>query len=242
MLAVGASFVGNPHERPPFGVSSNTHNPTRRASGCQQPSASLGLALRPLSMPASCCGPHFRDSLSRRAIGDAQSSLDVPAVTSSDLRLETERLVLRSWQNGDREPFARLNADPVVMEHFPGVLSWAESDSFAARIDAHFKDHGYGLWAVEVPGDASFIGFVGLSVPSFDAPFMPAVEVGWRIDKAYWGRGFATEAGHAAVADGFERVGLAEIVSFTTPANMRSIRVMERLGMKIGRASCRERV
>jgi len=152
-------------------------------------------------------------------------------VTSSDLRLETERLVLRSWQNGDREPFARLNADPVVMEHFPGVLSWAESDSFAARIDAHFKDHGYGLWAVEVPGEANFIGFVGLSVPSFDAPFMPAVEVGWRIDKAYWGRGFATEAGHAAVADGFERVGLAEIVSFTTPANMRSIRVMERLGM-----------
>ncbi|TMF95362.1 MAG: GNAT family N-acetyltransferase [Chloroflexi bacterium] len=152
-------------------------------------------------------------------------------MTSSDLRLETERLVLRSWQNGDREPFARLNADPVVMEHFPGVLSRAESDSFAARIDAHFKDHGYGLWAVEVPGEANFIGFVGLSVPSFDAPFMPAVEVGWRIDKAYWGRGFATEAGHAAVADGFERVGLAEIVSFTTPANIRSIRVMERLGM-----------
>jgi RimJ/RimL family protein N-acetyltransferase len=117
------------------------------------------------------------------------------------------------------------------MEYFPGVLSRAESDSFADRIDAHFKDHGFGLWAVEVPGQANFIGFVGLSVPGFDAHFMPAVEVGWRLDKAYWGRGFATQAAHAAVTDGFERVGLAEIVSFTTPANIRSIRVMERLGM-----------
>jgi RimJ/RimL family protein N-acetyltransferase len=117
------------------------------------------------------------------------------------------------------------------MEHFPGVLSRAESDSLADRIDAHFNDHGFGVWAIEVPGEATFIGFVGLSIPSFDAHFMPAVEVGWRIDKEYWGRGFATEAAHAAVADGFERVGLAEIVSFTTPANIRSIRVMERLGM-----------
>ena len=152
-------------------------------------------------------------------------------MTSSDLRLKTERLVLRSWRKSDREIFARLNADPLVMEHFPGVLSHAESDSFADRIDAHFKDHAFGLWAVEVPGEADFIGFVGLAVPGFDAHFMPAVEVGWRLDKAYWGRGFATEAAHAAVADGFERVGLAEIVSFTTPANIRSIRVMERLGM-----------
>jgi len=117
------------------------------------------------------------------------------------------------------------------MEYFPGVLSRAESDSFADRIDAHFKDHGFGLWAVEVPGKANFIGFVGLSVPGFDAHFMPAVEVGWRLDKAYWGSGFATQAAHAAVTDGFVRVGLAEIVSFTTPANIRSIRVMERLGM-----------
>jgi len=152
-------------------------------------------------------------------------------VTSSELRLRIERLVLRSWRNSDRELFARLNEDPVVMEHFPGVLSRAESDSFADRIDSHFNDHTFGLWAVEAPGEATFIGFVGLSVPSFDAHFMPAVEVGWRIDKAYWGRGFATEAGRAALADGFERVGLAEIVSFTTPANIRSIRVMERLGM-----------
>jgi len=147
------------------------------------------------------------------------------------LRLTTERLVLRRWTQRDRSPFARLNADPVVMEHFPGVLTREESDAFAGRIEAHFQDKGFGLWAVEVPGDADFIGFVGLSVPRFEAQFMPAVEVGWRLDRPYWGRGLATEAARAAVADGFERIGLDEIVSFTTPANVSSRRVMERLGM-----------
>ncbi len=152
-------------------------------------------------------------------------------MTPFDLSLKTERLVLRSWRSGDREPFARLNADPVVMEYFPTVLSRAESDSFADQIEAHFANHRFGLWAVELPVEADFIGYVGLSVPGFDAHFMPAVEVGWRLDKAHWGQGFATEAAHAAVADGFQRIGLAEIVSFTVPANIRSIRVMERLGM-----------
>jgi RimJ/RimL family protein N-acetyltransferase len=124
-----------------------------------------------------------------------------------------------------------MNADPVVMEHFPAVLTREESDAFAARIEAHFQAKGFGLWAVEVPGEASFIGFVGLAVPRFEAHFMPAVEVGWRLDRPYWGRGFATEAARASVADGFERIGLEEIVSFTTPTNLPSRRVMERLGM-----------
>ena len=147
------------------------------------------------------------------------------------MKLTTERLVLRRWTPGDRIPFARLNADPVVMEHFPSPLTREESDAFADRIEAHFQERGFGLWAVEVPGEAAFIGFVGLSVPRFQAPFMPAVEVGWRLDRPYWGRGFATEAARAAVADGFERLGLEEIVSFTIPANLASRRVMERLGM-----------
>jgi RimJ/RimL family protein N-acetyltransferase len=147
------------------------------------------------------------------------------------LHVKTERLLLRTWRRSDREPFARLNGDPVVMEHFPAVISRNDSDAFADRIDDHFKSHGFGLWAVEVPGEADFIGFVGLSIPGFKAPFMPAVEVGWRLAKAYWGRGFATEAARAAVADGFERLVLTEVVSFTVPANLRSIRVMERLGM-----------
>ena len=131
----------------------------------------------------------------------------------------------------DREPFAALNADPVVMEHFPGTLSRAESDAFVEMIEAHFATHGFGLWAVELPDRAPFLGFVGLSVPRFDAHFTPAVEVGWRLAREFWGAGYATEAARAAVADGFKTFGLEEIVSFTVPANVRSIAVMERLGM-----------
>jgi RimJ/RimL family protein N-acetyltransferase len=117
------------------------------------------------------------------------------------------------------------------MEHFPSALDRAESDAFADRIEAGFVTSGYGLWAVEVPGEAEFIGFVGLALQNFEAHFTPAVEVGWRLAQNYWGRGFATEAARAAVADGFDRFGLEEIVSFTVPANVRSVRVMERLGM-----------
>jgi RimJ/RimL family protein N-acetyltransferase len=147
------------------------------------------------------------------------------------LQLRTARLLLRRWRQIDREPFANLNADPVVMEHFPDVLSRAESDAIVDRVEAQFDEVGYGLWAVEAPDEAPFIGFVGLSVPKFQAHFMPAVEIGWRLDRTYWGRGFATEAARAALTDGFDRAGLQEIVSFTTPANVRSTRVMERLGM-----------
>ena len=147
------------------------------------------------------------------------------------MELRTDRLLLRRWRPTDREAFARLNADPVVMQHFVGTLSREDSDAFAGRIEKQFEERGFGLWAVEVPGVAPFVGFVGLSVPSFEAHFMPAVEVGWRLDRPYWGRGYATEAARASLADGFERVGLTEIVSFTTPINLPSIAVMERLGM-----------
>jgi RimJ/RimL family protein N-acetyltransferase len=145
--------------------------------------------------------------------------------------INSERLVLRRWRATDRDPFASLNADAIVMEHFPSALDRAESDAFADRIEAGFVTNGYGLWAVEVPGEAQFIGFVGLALQNFEAHFTPAVEVGWRLAQNYWGRGFATEAARAAVADGFDRFGLEEIVSFTVPANVRSVRVMERLGM-----------
>lgn len=147
------------------------------------------------------------------------------------MELRTERLLLRRWRVGDRESFARMNADPVVMEHMISPLTRDVSDAFADRIERHFEDHGFGWWAVEIPSDAPFIGFVGLSIPRFEAHFIPAVEIGWRLDRPYWGRGLATEGARAALADGFERVGLKEIVSFTVPANVRSIRVMEKLGM-----------
>lgn len=118
------------------------------------------------------------------------------------------------------------------MEHFPSTLSTTESYAGVDRIEAHFLRHGFGLWAVEIPGIAAFAGFLGLSVPAFQAHFTPCVEVGWRLLPAHWEKGYATEGARAAPGFGFHRLGLAEIVSFTVPANVRSRRVMERIGMR----------
>jgi RimJ/RimL family protein N-acetyltransferase len=145
--------------------------------------------------------------------------------------IRTDRLYLRRWVPGDRAPFAAINADPRVMEHFPSVLSRDDSDALAARIEAHFDRYGFGLWAVEIPGIAPFAGFAGLSVPEFEAHFTPCVEIGWRLGAEHWRRGYATEAARAALAFGFETLGLEEIVSFTVSDNLRSRRVMERIGM-----------
>lgn len=145
--------------------------------------------------------------------------------------LRTERLILRPWREADLAPFAALNADPRVREHFPSCLTQAESDASAVRIRANFEAHGYGLWAAEVAGGAPFIGFIGLAEPGFVAHFTPCVEIGWRLAHAHWGRGYATEGARAALEFGFQTVGLAEVVSMTTPANTRSRHVMEKLGM-----------
>jgi RimJ/RimL family protein N-acetyltransferase len=145
--------------------------------------------------------------------------------------LRTERLLLRRWRESDREPFAALNADPAVMEHFPATLARADSDLLIDRIEARFDELGYALWAVEVVDGGAFAGFVGLAPATFEAHFTPAVEVGWRLAREHWGRGYATEAARAVLAFGFGQVGLDEIVSFTVPANVRSWSVMERLGM-----------
>jgi RimJ/RimL family protein N-acetyltransferase len=147
--------------------------------------------------------------------------------------LRTERLLLRRWRDSDRVPFAELNADPVVMEHFPAGLTRAESDSMIDRVDGRFDEVGYGLWALEIAATGEFIGFTGLQAPAFgfEAPFMPAVEVGWRLARSAWGHGYATEAARRALAVGFDDVGLAQIVSFTSTTNLRSQAVMARLGM-----------
>jgi RimJ/RimL family protein N-acetyltransferase len=145
--------------------------------------------------------------------------------------LETPRLRLRPWREEDLEPLAALNANPRVMEHFPGCLSRQESEAMAARLAAHFDKYGFGMWSVEARGVAEFIGLVGLTVPRFEAAFTPCVEVGWRLAAEFWGRGYATEAAHAAVQHGFDRLHLTEIVSYTVPQNWRSRRVMARLGM-----------
>jgi RimJ/RimL family protein N-acetyltransferase len=131
----------------------------------------------------------------------------------------------------DREPFAELNRDVRVREHFPGLLSREESDASVARINAHFDEHGYGMWAVEIPSIAPFAGMVGLAVVTMDVHFAPCVETGWRLASAYWGKGYATEAAVAAVDFGFRELGLDEIVAFTVPGNTPSRRVMEKLGM-----------
>ena len=146
--------------------------------------------------------------------------------------LTTARLRLRQWREEDLAPFAALNADPQVMEFFPKILTRAESDVVAGRIRDHFARHGFGLWAVEAPGAADFVGFVGLAVPSFEAHFTPCVEIGWRLAREHWGHGYATEAATAALAFGFGDRALEEIVSFTVPANIPSRRVMGRLGMR----------
>ena len=145
--------------------------------------------------------------------------------------MRTDRLLLRRWREDDVEPFARMNADPVVMEHFPSLLTREQSAAMVERIERHLDAEGFGLWAVEVPAVAPFIGFVGLQRVPFEAHFTPAVEVGWRLDPAHWGHGYATEAALACLDLGFGPLGLEEIVSMTTPGNARSWRVMERIGM-----------
>jgi len=145
--------------------------------------------------------------------------------------LRTDRLILRRWIPEDRAPFAALNADPRVMEHFPAPLSRQQSDALADRIEAHFARHQFGLWALEIPGCTRFAGFVGLAVPEFEAHFTPCVEIGWRLAAGHWGCGYATEAARAALTFGSEELQLAEIVAFTTSGNMRSRRLMERIGM-----------
>lgn len=147
----------------------------------------------------------------------------------------TERLVLRMWQPNDRTAFAAMNSDPEVMEFFPSTLTAEASDAFVDRIEAGFAANGYGLWATATRSGGDFIGFVGLSAFRDDEPtplpFAPGVEIGWRLARAAWGKGYAPEAALAVLGLGFGEIGLEEIVSFTAAVNQRSRRVMEKIGM-----------
>ena len=146
--------------------------------------------------------------------------------------ITTPRLNLRLWRPSDLAPFAAINADQRVMEFYPDPLTREESDAVADRIQGGFTRHGFGLWALAIPGVAEFAGFVGLSVPRFEAEFTPCVEIGWRLAADFWGHGYATEAARAVLAYGFGTLGLNEIVSFTASQNVRSRAVMERIGMQ----------
>jgi RimJ/RimL family protein N-acetyltransferase len=146
--------------------------------------------------------------------------------------LNTDRLILRTWQDEDLIPFFAINQDPLVMEFMPALLTKAQADTFIQSMKEHFNQHGFGLYACVLRETNELIGFVGLNIPNFETHFTPCVEVGWRLSSQHWGKGYATEAAMVAMEDGFLNHQLNEIVSFTVPLNVRSRRVMEKLGMK----------
>lgn len=148
---------------------------------------------------------------------------------SAFVTLSGDRVCLRPWRDEDEEPFAAMNSDARVMEFFRDCLSRAQSDAMVDHIRKHFAQHGFGLWAIEVPGVMPFIGFAGLLIPRFSAHFTPCVEVGWRLSFAYWGHGYATEAARLALRYGFGTLALSEIVSYTATTNRRSRALMEPL-------------
>jgi RimJ/RimL family protein N-acetyltransferase len=148
----------------------------------------------------------------------------------SPVELRGPRVRLRQWRDGDLERFAQLNADPVAMEYFPSTLTREESDAMAARLTGAIEERGWGFWCLEIDGTCA--GFTGLNVPSFEAPFMPAVEIGWRLVRRCWGHGYATEAARLALDYGFNLLRLQEIVAYTAIANVRSRAVMDRIGMR----------
>lgn len=145
--------------------------------------------------------------------------------------IETERLILREWQNEDLPAFSRINQDPQVLEFLPAPLTVQETADWIKRIQQHFKEHSYGLYAATLKSTGELIGYIGLNIPAFESHFTPCVEIGWRLASEHWGYGYATEGAKAVLEYGFDRAELKEIVSFTVPANQRSIAVMEKIGM-----------
>ena len=153
-------------------------------------------------------------------------------MNNSPIEIRTPRLLLRQWRAADREPFAALNADPAVMTYFPAPLTRQNSDATADYCERHLAQHGWGVWVTEIQDSGEFAGIVGLNIPRDDLPISPCVEILWRLARAYWGHGFATEAARGALQIGFDDLNLPEIVAFTVPANTRSRAVMERLSMR----------
>jgi len=148
------------------------------------------------------------------------------------IELETERLCLLAWHERHMAPFAAMNADPEVMQYFPATLTEEQTRAGVEIWRTQFAERGWSNWAVELKQSGEFIGFIGLSIPRRPLPFSPCVEVGWRLARRFWGHGYATEGGKASLAVGFERLGITEIVSFTSLANLPSRAVMERIGMR----------
>jgi ribosomal-protein-alanine N-acetyltransferase len=145
--------------------------------------------------------------------------------------IETDRIILRAWKESDKKPFALMNADPEVMRYFPKMLNEGESDALAARIERQMAQFGYGLWAAQEKASGGFMGFIGFNYTDFESDFTPCVEIGWRLAKAFWDRGYATEGAKACLAYGFGTLGLRDVYSFTSALNTRSEKVMRKIGM-----------
>ena len=148
--------------------------------------------------------------------------------------LETQRLLLRTWCDTDLEPMTTINQDPKVMHYFPAPGNQQQTQDHLERIDHHQNTYGYSLYAAELKSSVEMIGFVGFihrTADDFDAPFIPATEIGWRLATTHWNQGYATEAAQALCHYGFNQLGLPEIVSFTTLHNLPSRRVMEKIGL-----------
>jgi RimJ/RimL family protein N-acetyltransferase len=146
--------------------------------------------------------------------------------------ISTQRLLLRHWKESDFDPFADMCADTDVMKYFPSILNRDESFSLARKIKSLIEERDWGAWAVEIPNQCEFIGFVGLHIPKDNLPCSPCVEVLWRLAKPFWGKGYATEAATAAIDFGFSKLDLDKVVAFTAAINSPSIKVMERIGMQ----------
>jgi len=153
-------------------------------------------------------------------------------VKEKTIFLKTDRLVLRQWGDGDRFSFAQMNCDPDVMKYFPRPLTSVESDALLDKFAARINNNGFGIFAVEERGSKVFVGFIGLSSPSFEMRITPCTEIAWRLHKRFWGEGYATEGAGKVLEFAFDFLGLGEVVSFASRINQRSINVMERIGMK----------
>jgi len=146
--------------------------------------------------------------------------------------LKTERLILRPWEERDLKPFSHINCDPQVMEFYPHLLNYDESAALMHKMIADFSLRGYGFWAVEKQISSTFIGYIGLNYWDLQMPFSPCIDIGWRLSSKEWGHGYAIEGATAALDFGFQIIQLEEIVAMATSGNIRSHRVMQKLGMK----------
>lgn len=151
--------------------------------------------------------------------------------SDSPLEIKTTRLLLRQWKTKDFKKFAQMNSDPDVMAYYPNIMNESESNAMAEKIQNLIAERGWGFWAVEVLSNSGFIGFVGLHKPHYKLPITPCIEIGWRLSKECWGKGYATEAGQESLKFAFERLNLKEVYSFASVGNLKSRAVMERLNM-----------